>query len=75
MILRLIQKNTNYAFTPEQIITTLNNISCSLDFENVYVFDCRNEITEAIGKAFDIDFNKKRLELNKIKNILANAKK
>jgi len=75
VILRLIQKKTNYAFTPEQIITTLNNISCSLDFENIYLFDCRNEITEAIGKAFDIDFTKRRLELNKIKNILANAKK
>lgn len=32
VILRLIQKRTNYMFTPEQIVTCLNNISCSLEF-------------------------------------------
>ena len=75
VIIRLIQKKTCYCFTPEQIITNLNNISCSLEDENVYLFDCRNSIIDAIGKAFDIDFTKRRLPLNKIKNILANSKK
>ena len=75
VITRLIQKKTGYCFTPEQIITNLNNISCSLEDENLYLFDCRNSITDAIGKAFDIDFTKRRLPLNKIKNILANSKK
>ena len=74
LILRLIQKKTGYCFTPEQIVTTLNNISCSLEHENIYLFDCRNEVIDAIGDAFAIDFTKKRLELNKIKNILANTK-
>jgi transposase len=74
LIMRLIQKKTDYRFTPDKIVETLNNISCSLEYENIYLFDCRNEITDAIGKAFDIDFSKKRLQLNKIKNILANAK-
>jgi transposase len=74
VILRLIQKKTDYAFTPSQIIETLNNISCSLEYENIYLFDFRNDVAEAIGKAFGIDFNKKRLELYNIKNILANTK-
>jgi transposase len=74
VILRLIQKKTGYCFTPEQIITNLNNISCSKEDENVYLFDCRTSIIDAIGKAFGIDFTKKRMYLNKIKNILANAK-
>jgi len=74
VIMRLIQRRTDYFFTPNQIVETLNNISCSLEHENIYLFDCRNEITDAIGKAFDIDFTKRRLPLNKIKNILANAK-
>jgi len=74
LIVRLIQKKTGYCFTPEKIVETLNNISCSLEHENIYLFDCRNGIIEAIGKAFGIDFTKKRLPLNKIKNILANAK-
>jgi transposase len=75
VITRLIQKKTGHCFTPDQIITNLNNISCSLEDENIYLFDCRNSIINAIGKAFDIDFTKRRLPLNKIKNILANSKK
>jgi transposase len=74
IITRLIQKKTGYCFTPEQIITNLNNISCSLEDENIYLFDCRNSVIDAIGKTFDIDFTKRRLPLNKIKNILANTK-
>ena len=74
LIIRLIQKKTDYSFTPCQIVETLNNISCSLEYENIYLFDFRSDVADAIGKVFDIDFNKKRLELNKIKNILANTK-
>jgi transposase len=74
VILRLIQKKTDYRFTPEQIITCLNNISCSLEHENVYLFDYRSNVSDGIGKAFDIDFSNKRLRLNEIKNILASSK-
>ena len=75
VILRLIQKKTDYKFTPEQIITCLNNISCSLEHTNLYMFDYRSEISDYIGKALDIDFTNKRLRLSEIKNILANSKK
>jgi transposase len=74
VIMRLIQKRMNYKYTPERIITALNNVSCSLEDENIYLFDFRNEISDAIGAAFGIDFTKRRLTLNKIKNILANSK-
>lgn len=75
VILRLIQKKTDYRFTPEQIITCLNNVSCSLEHTNLYMFDYRSEISDYIGKAFNIDFTNKRLQLSEIKNILANSKK
>lgn len=75
VILRLIQKKTNYQFTPEQIITCLNNISCSLEHTNLYMFDYRSNISNTIGETFDIDFTNKRLRLNEIKNILASSKK
>jgi transposase len=75
VILRLIQKKTNYRFTPEQIITCLKNISCSLEYENVYLFDYRSNTSDEIGKAFGIDFSNKRLRLSEIKNILASSKK
>lgn len=75
VILRLIQKKTEYMFTPEQIITCLNNISCSLEHTNLYMFDYRSNISDCIGKAFGIDFTNKRLRLSEIKNILASSKK
>ena len=75
VILRLIQKKTGHKFTPEQIITCLNNISCSLEHTNLYMFDYRSYISNCIGEAFNIDFTKKRLRLNEIKNILASSKK
>ena len=75
VIIRLIEKKIDYKFTPEQIITCLKNISCSLEQENVYLFDYRSIISDEIGKTFGIDFTKKRLRLNEIKNILATAKK
>lgn len=74
VILRLIQKKTDYKYTPEQIVTCLKKISCSLDYENVYLFDYRSSISDEIGKALSIDFRKRRLRLNEIKNILASSK-
>lgn len=75
VILRLIQKKTYHKFTPEQIISCLNDISCSLEHTNLYLFDYRSKISDEIGKAFDIDFTNKRLTLSEIKNILAISKK
>ena len=75
VIIRLIQKKTGYKFTPEQITICLNNISCSLEHENTYLFDYRSYISDETGKAFGIDFTKRRLRLNEIKNILATSKK
>ncbi len=75
IILRLIQKKTDFEFTIEQIISCLKNISCSLEQGNVYLFDYRSKISDEIGKVFGIDFTNKRLRLNEIKNILASSKK
>ena len=75
VIIRLIQKNTNRQFSPAKIIECLNRISCSNEQDNLYLFDYRNEISDAIGNALGIDFSRKRLRLSEIKNILANSKK
>lgn len=75
VIIRLIQKKTDYKFTPEEIITCLNDISCSLEHTNLYLFNYRSYISDCIGEAFGIDFTKKRLQLKEIKNILASVKK
>lgn len=74
VILRLIQKVTNRRYSVEKIIACLNRISCSNEQDNLYLFDYRSEISDAIGDALDIDFARKRLKLAEIKNTLAKSK-
>lgn len=75
VIIRLIQKKINRQFSAERIVECLNKIACSNEQENLYLFDYRSEISDAIGNALGIDFTLKRLRLCDIKNILANSKK
>lgn len=75
VIIRLIQKKTNRQLSAAKIIECLNKISCSNEQDNLYLFDYRSEVSDAIGNAFDIDFSRRRLRLSDIKNILAMSKK
>jgi transposase len=75
VIIRLIGKKTNCKYSPEKIIACLNAISCSNEQDNLYLFDYRSEISDAIGEATGIDFTRKRLRRAEIKNILASSKK
>jgi len=75
VIIRLLQKKTARKYSPEKIVECLNNISCSIEQDNLYLFDYRREISDDIGKALDIDFKMKRLRRAEIKNILAESKK
>ena len=75
VIMRLIQKKTGKIYSAEKIVACLNKISCSNEHENIYLFDYRSEISDAIGDALGIDFTHRRLKLGEIKNILARSKK
>ena len=75
VIIRLIQKKTGRHYSVERIVECLNKIACSHEQDNLYLFDYRSEISDAIGDALGIDFTHKRLRLADIKNILANCKK
>ena len=74
-ILRLLRKQTGKQFSCEEIVDCLKRISCTLEEENIYLFNYRSKIADIIGGALDIDFSKKRLRLNEIKNIVAESKK
>ena len=74
-IMRIIQKKTDKLYSPEKIVECLNKISCTNEHENIYLFDYRSELSDAIGQLLGIDFTNKRLRLGDIKNILAGAKK
>jgi len=75
VIIRLVQKKTDRRYSAERIIECLNRIACSNEQDNLYLFDYRSEISDAIGNVLGIDFTRKRLRLGDIKNILANSKK
>jgi transposase len=75
VIVRLIQKRTGYAYSTSKLIEAMNRISCSNESENLYLFDFRNEVTDHLGSAFDVDFTKLRLTRKEIKKNLGEAKK
>lgn len=74
-ILRIIQKKTGGKYSAETVIENLKQIVCMSEHENMYLFGHRNEITDALGDAFGIDFTRKRLRLADIKKILGDVKK
>jgi len=73
--MRIIQMKTGNIYSAEQIIECLNRISCSNEHENIYLFDYRSEVSDAIGQSLGIDFTNKRLRLGDIKKILGQVKK
>ena len=73
--MRILQKKTGKVYSAERVVECLNKISCSNERENIYLFDCRNKISDAIGKVLGLDFTNKRLRLKDIKNILGQVKK
>jgi len=74
VIVRLIQRRTGHEFSAEQLIETMNNISCSHESENLYLFDHQSDVVEALGKAFGIDFSMLRLTRNEIRKNIAAVK-
>jgi transposase len=75
VILRLIEKRMYREYPARQIIEAMKNICCSPETENLFLFDYRTDVTDALGAAFDIDFTRKRLSRSDIKKILAEAKR
>ncbi|CEO88327.1 hypothetical protein SSCH_1760001 [Syntrophaceticus schinkii] len=74
-ILRIMQKKTGRLFSAERIVECLNKISCSNEQDNVYLFDYRSVISDAIGQALGIDFTNKRLTLGAIKKSFGSSQK
>jgi len=75
VIVRLIQKRTQFAHSPEKLIEAMNNISCSLEAGNLYLFDYRSDVADDLGKAFGLDFSMLRLTRSEIKKNIGKVKK
>jgi transposase len=74
VIIRLIQKRTGHKYAPEVLIETMNNISCSHEGQNLFLFDYRSDTSDDRGNAFGIDFTRQRLTRKEIKKNLGDAK-
>jgi len=75
VIMRILQKKTGRLYSAEKIINCLNQITCTREHDNIYLFKHRSEISDAIGQAVGVDFTRKRLRLSDIKKILGDVKK
>jgi len=75
VIVRLIQKLTGHEHSSAKLIEALNDISCSYEGGNLFLFDHRDDVTDDLGKAFGIDFTMQRLTRAEIKKNLGAAKK
>jgi transposase len=75
VILRLIEKRIGREYPVGQVLEAMKNICCSPETENLFLFDYRTDVTDALGSAFGIDFTRKRLSKSDIKKVLAEAKR
>ena len=74
VIVRLIQKRTGNLYSSENLIETMNAISCSHEGGNLYLFDHYSDVAYTLGKAFGLDFSMLRLTRAEIKKNLAAVK-
>ena len=75
VILRVLQKKTGRTYSASKIIEALNRVSCSHVKGNLYMFDYRSPVTDAISDAMKINFKKKFRRLGEIKKIMGETKK
>ena len=74
-IARIIQHRVGNKFPASRILDSLGKVCCSHVEENIYMFSYRDELTDAVGDVFGIDFSKKYMKFGEIKKILGDVKK
>ena len=70
VLVRLLERKLNYKYTVEQIIESTKTYNCVNIDKNIYQFLYKDEIIEDIGKAFDIDLDKKYRKRENIRKLL-----
>jgi transposase len=73
-IARVLQHRIDQKYSVAKIMESLANVCCSHLQENTYLFEYRDEVTDAIGTALNIAFTKKYMTLKEIKKNLSAVK-
>ena len=74
-IARILQCRVEDRYPASRILESLDKVCCSLVQENYYMFNYRDEVTDAVGETFGIDFTRKYMTLGEIKKVLGEVKK
>jgi len=74
VIIRLLQKNLNCAFSPSKILESLSRSCCSHLKDNVFMFDYNDNVLQEVGTLLGIDFGQKFRTQADIKNVAASVK-
>jgi len=74
LIARIVEMRLGGKYTIEKITETLEKVECSHIEQNLWLFDYVDEVTDDINRVFGIDFNKKVMELKKIKENIGKTK-
>jgi transposase len=74
VIVRLLQRKLDNAFSCSKILDSLAKSCCSRVESNYYMFDYEDEVTNRVGSLFGFDLAQKFRRRDDIKNILANVK-
>jgi transposase len=74
VIIRLLQLKLNNSFSVGKILNSLSKSCCSLIKNNFHMFDYHDDVTEAVGNLFGINFAQKFRSQAEIKNIAAASK-
>jgi transposase len=74
VIIRLLQKNLNFAFSSGKLLESLAKSCCSHVKDNVHMFDYNDDVLTEVGSLLGVDFGQKFRTQADIKNIVANVK-
>ena len=70
LILRLLEIKTDKKYSIEDIIKSINDLTCTKLKADTYIINTRNKITTDLCNIFNLDLTKKYIKLQKIKNYI-----
>lgn len=70
LILRLLEIKTKNKYSVEQMIKSINELTCTKLKADTYIINSKNKITTDLCDLFDVELTKKYIKLQKIKNYI-----
>ena len=75
LVMRLMQLDTGRKYSAAQISEALAGVTGHLMDRNLYLFDCRTDLTDELAEAVGIDLSRQVLTRGQIRSIMADVKK